>query len=272
MRQIQLLLVSVGMVFSLILAAVVVVSGYAQEDSQQEVLQLGARLYAENCEVCHGENGTGRVGATLSKDWPSIRPDLTVGNTIRSGVEGSVMPAWGQENGGPLTDDEIEALVVYILSWETGELELISPIPSPTARPPIAPLPKVEGDPNNGAVLYDQNCAMCHGIDGKGRVGATLDRVWTSIRPDLSVGNTIRNGVEGSVMPAWSQENGGPLTEEEIDDIVAFILTLSDQGEEVVFTPQPELETLPSDWVGIVITVMLLAVVIGLILLLQRRR
>ena len=163
MRQKNLQMGFIGLTLSLILAAVAVIGGYAQEDSQQEMLQLGARLYTENCEACHGENGTGRVGATLSKDWPSIRPDLTVENTIR-------------------------------------------------------------------------------------------------------------NGVEGSVMPAWSQENGGPLSEAEIDDIVAFVLTLSDQGEEVVFTPQPEPETLPSDWVGIVITVVLLAVVVGLILLLQRRR
>lgn len=272
MRQIHLLLVSIGLVLSLILAAMAVIGGYAQNDSQQEMLQLGARLFSENCEVCHGENGTGRVGATLSKDWPSIRPDLAVENTIRSGVEGSVMPAWSMENGGPLTDDEIESLVLYILSWETGGLELISPIPSPTARPAITPVPEVQGDPNNGAVLYDQNCAMCHGVDGQGRVGATLDRVWTSIRPDLSVGNTIRNGVVGSVMPAWSVENGGPLSEGEIDDVVAYILTLSDEGGTVIFTPQPEPETLPSGWVGVVITVVLLAVVVGLILLFQRRR
>jgi mono/diheme cytochrome c family protein len=260
-----------GLVLSLVFAAIAVIGANAQEDSQQEMLQLGARIYAENCEVCHGENGAGRVGATLSKDWPSIRPDLAVESTIRSGVEGSVMPAWSRENGGPLMDDDIDALVLYILSWETGGLDLISPIPSPTARPPITPIPEVQGDPNNGAVLYDQNCAMCHGVDGKGRVGATLDRVWTSIRPDLSVENTVRNGVEGSVMPAWSMENGGPLTEAEIDDVVSYILTLSDDNGIVVFTPQPEPETLPSGWVGIVITVVLLAVVVGLILLLQRR-
>jgi cytochrome c oxidase cbb3-type subunit III len=261
-----------GLALALLCAAIANTIVFAQEGDEQEVLQQGARLYVENCQVCHGENGQGRIGATLSKDWPSIRPDLAVENTIRNGVEGSVMPAWSVENGGPMTEEEIDALVLYILSWETGGLELMTPMPSPTTRALFTPVPLVEGDPNNGAVLYDQNCTMCHGPNGEGRVGATLDRVWTSIRPDLTMENTIKNGVEGSVMPAWSMENGGPLAEEQIDDIVAYLLTLSEARGTPVFTPQPEPQPQPSDLAGVVITGVLLVVVVGLILLVQRRR
>ena len=70
----------------------------AQDCSDLEVLELGASLYFENCVVCHGEDGQGRVGATLAKDWPSIRPDLRVRDTIESGGPGMLMPAWSQEN------------------------------------------------------------------------------------------------------------------------------------------------------------------------------
>ncbi len=31
------------------------------------------------------------------------------------------------------------------------------------------------GDPKRGGELYVENCAMCHGIDGQGRIGASLD-------------------------------------------------------------------------------------------------
>lgn len=261
-----------SLILTLVYASITAMVVFAQDSSEQELLQHGARLYEENCKVCHGENGEGRVGATLSKDFPSIRPDLAIENTIKNGVEGSVMPAWSTENGGPLVEEEIDALVLYILSWETGGLELMTPVPSPTARPPLIPVPQVQGDPNNGALLYDQNCAMCHGANGEGRVGATLDRVWTSIRPDLTVENTIRNGVPGSVMPAWSVENGGPLSEAHIDDIVSYIMTLSEDRGTPVFTPQPEPQELPSDWVGLAITGILLVSVVGLILLVQRRR
>jgi mono/diheme cytochrome c family protein len=272
MREKQLKKLSTAVVLTLIFLVFTIAGVTAQEDEQQEMLQQGARIYEENCKACHGENGTGRVGATLSKDWPSIRPDLAVENTIKNGVPGSVMPAWSKETGGPLTEEEIDSVVLFILSWETGGLELMTPVASPTTRLPITPIPQVQGDPNNGAVLYDQNCAMCHGANGEGRVGATLDRVWTSIRPDLTVGNTIRNGVEGSVMPAWSMEKGGPLADQQVNDIVAYILTLSDESGTPVFTPQPVPEPMPSSWAGVLITVVLLAVIIGVILLLQRRR
>ncbi len=196
-------------------------------NDQLKQIELGARLYAENCAVCHGPRGEGRFGATLAKNWPSIRPELRIKETIEKGVPGSPMPAWSQKHGGPLTDEEIEALVLYILSWETGGLPPLSPTPTFTPRPPITPVPNVEGDPNRGAILYAQNCAVCHGPNGEGRIGATLARAWPSIRPDLRVKETIVRGVPGSPMPAWSQENGGPLSNEDINDIVAFILSWS---------------------------------------------
>ncbi|HEY63383.1 MAG TPA: c-type cytochrome [Caldilineae bacterium] len=197
---------------------------WAQEPTQEE-LELGARLYAENCAVCHGPDGKGRVGVTLAKDWPSIRPGLRVREAIENGIPGSPMPAWSQKKGGPLTDEEIDALVRYILSWETGGIPPLAPTPTFTPRPPITPIPEVAGDPNRGAILYAENCAVCHGPSGEGRVGATLARAWPSIRPDLRVKTVIEEGVPGSPMPAWSRENGGPLTEQDIDDIVAFILS-----------------------------------------------
>ncbi len=220
----------------------------AQEGTDPDVLAQGAQLYAENCAVCHGDNGEGRIGATLAKDWPSIRPDLDIKNIIVNGVSGSFMPPWGKAQGGPFEDAEIDAIEAYILTWQTGEPAPIFVFPTPTARPPIEPVPEVEGDPNTGAVLYDQNCALCHGANGEGRIGATLDKDWPSIRPDLDVQNTVVNGVQGSYMPPWSQANGGPLTETEIDDLVAFVLSWSATGEETPIvnptlapTPVPEI-------------------------------
>jgi mono/diheme cytochrome c family protein len=201
-------------------------SASAQEGEDRQLLEQGAQIFAENCAVCHGEDGQGRVGATLAKDWPSIRPDLRIQQTIERGVAGSFMPAWGEVFGGPLDQQEIEAVTRYILSWETGQPRIIFPTPTIDIRVPITPPPGISGDPNNGARLFAANCAVCHGQDGQGRVGANLSQDWASIRPDLRVESVIENGVEGSVMPAWSQANGGPLTDQEIDDIVAFILAL----------------------------------------------
>jgi mono/diheme cytochrome c family protein len=219
--------VTILALIAVFLGLVFFIPAAAQEGDDQEQLELGGQIYAENCTVCHGEDGQGRVGATLAKNWPSIRPDLKVRDTIERGISGTLMPAWGQTYGGPLNDQEMDALVFYILSWQSGGPIYIYPIQTPSVQLALTPPPGVTGDPNRGALLYASNCAVCHGIEGEGRVGANLAKDWPSFRPDLLVKSTIENGVEGSVMPAWSREHGGPLTEQDINDIVAFILTWS---------------------------------------------
>jgi mono/diheme cytochrome c family protein len=240
------------------------------QDPTEEQLELGAQLFAENCAVCHGASGEGRVGAELSKDWPSIRPDLRVKTVIEEGVADSTMLAWSQENGGPLTDDEIEALTVYILSWETGGLPDLSPTPTFTPRPPITPIPDVEGDPNRGAVLYAENCAVCHGPNGEGRVGASLAKDWPALRADLRVKSVIERGVPDSPMSAWSQENGGPLTDGDINDIVAFILSWEASAQALELTPTPAQDRGPSAFSGplgalIVLIGLLVLIVVGVV-------
>lgn len=232
-----------GLFFGLFAALFLLAAGLihrpasAQEPVDQEKLNRGARLFQDNCAVCHGENGEGRVGASLTDAWPSIRPDLTAQTAIENGIPGSAMPAWLQANGGPLSTEEIDDLVYYILSWQEGGPPAVDLGPTATPRPPISPVPDVAGDPNTGAVLFDQNCAVCHGANGEGRIGATLAQNWPSIRPDLAVRTTITNGITGTTMPAWSQANGGPLSEQEIDHITAYVVSL--QPGAGVASPEP---------------------------------
>jgi cytochrome c oxidase cbb3-type subunit 3 len=245
----------------------------AQSGSNPQDVAEGARLFTENCAICHGSQGEGRVGATLSKDWPSIRPDLSIRAIIENGVTGSPMPAWSQPKGGPLTETEIDALVTYILTWESGEPYVPEYSQVYLPRTPIITVEYADGDPNVGAILYDVNCAACHGRNGEGRIGVTLAKNWPSIRADLTIQTTIENGVPGSTMPAWSQFNGGSLTEQDIHDIVAFILTMpviSTQGVE--FTPSSPSVTPANGLVGVALTVILFVLLVGVILFLQRKK
>ncbi len=252
-------------------------TGALAQTSDPGQVERGASLYAQNCAVCHGPNGEGRVGATLAKNWPSIRPDLTVKTIITNGVPGSVMPAWSQQNGGPLSQDDIDALVAYVLSWQTGGVSNVPTLAPSTPRPPITPVAAVEGDPNRGAALFDENCVVCHGRNGEGRIGATLAKSWSSVRPDLTIKTTIQNGVSGSLMPAWGQQNGGPLTDENINDLVAFVLSIPsgsvvqeapDQGPaQASPSPIPWL----SGWGGVVLFFVLFVVIVAVALIAQRR-
>jgi cytochrome c oxidase cbb3-type subunit III len=70
-------------------------------------------------------------------------------------------------------------------------------------------------------VLYGENCAGCHGLDGKG--GATVhlsDPVFLAIADDATIRHIVANGATGTPMPAFAQSAGGMLTDKQIDAIV----------------------------------------------------
>jgi mono/diheme cytochrome c family protein len=174
----------------------------------------------ENCTPKTARLPWGEGQGTLGygKDWPSSAR-VQVETVIRNGISGSPMPAWSQENGGPLTDEEINALVAYILTWQTGGPPTVFPTPTADSHPPLTPPPNVMGDPNQGATIYDQNCAVCHGENGEGRVGATLARDFPSIRPDLQLEATIARGVAGLRCQPGARRTAGLLTTEQIDHV-----------------------------------------------------
>lgn len=182
----------------------------------------GGPLYVENCAVCHGVSGEGRVGASLQQ-FPGIRVDAALEQTIARGIPGSVMPAFAQEFGGPLTAAEVSDLAAYIAAAFAGT-EPLEPLPTYVA-PAITPLPQVQGDPSAGAVVYQANCAVCHGADGRGRIGQTLAKAWPSADPSAYIRQVTRDGMAGTTMPAWGAARGGPLSDADIADVAAFVLT-----------------------------------------------
>jgi mono/diheme cytochrome c family protein len=100
---------------------------------------------------------------------------ITLGGVVRSGNINSAMPAWGQEYGGPLTRQQIEAVTAMIGEWLRETLE--NPPPSPVEVPDT-----VEA----GAEVYAQaGCVGCHGADLEGGVGPNLQTVGTALTDDL---------------------------------------------------------------------------------------
>lgn len=102
-----------------------------------------------------------------------------------------------------------------------------------TAAVPSSPTPAADAEPAaaDGATLFKQKCAICHGPDGRGD-GPTAkalnpkprnfhDAAYMNTRPDDSLLVVIRNGK--GAMPRW----GGVLKDEEIDALVTYIRDLS---------------------------------------------
>lgn len=245
--------------------SLIVVSVATAQDGEGDP-ERGGELYVQNCAMCHGLDGQGRIGASLDA-FPGISIDSTLRQTISEGIGGSVMPAWVQSEGGPLTQDEVDDIVAYI-TQSFGGTEPIAPAPTYVA-PEIPPLPDVEGDPSQGSVVYQVNCIVCHGDRGQGRFGKALAQSWPANQPEVFIRQVVREGISGTVMPAWAQDLGGPLSEGDIDNVTAFVLTL--EPVSVAPTPIPPEEGPLSATITLVIFgVLAFLLVIGLIIYYRR--
>ena len=70
--------------------------------------------------------------------------------------------------------------------------------------------------------LYAENCAGCHGSEGRGGGAIALaDPVYLAIVDDGSIRKVVANGVKGTSMPAFAQSAGGMLTNKQIDVITS---------------------------------------------------
>jgi mono/diheme cytochrome c family protein len=73
-------------------------------------------------------------------------------------------------------------------------------------------------------VLYGENCAGCHGADGRGGAAIPLgDPVYLAIADDTILRQAATKGIPGTSMPAFAQSAGGMLTARQIDLIVSGI-------------------------------------------------
>jgi mono/diheme cytochrome c family protein len=72
--------------------------------------------------------------------------------------------------------------------------------------------------------LYGENCAACHGADGRGGAAIALaNPVYLAIADETAMRAVVANGVRGTSMPAFAQAAGGMLTDKQIDALVGGI-------------------------------------------------
>ena len=176
--------------------------------------RAGAALFRNNCSQCHGSGAAGALG------YPNLLDDAwlwggtvdEIAYTIRHGIRNeedldarwSEMPAFGEI----LEVEEIASLVTHLQSFPEG----------------VDPL---AGD---AGVLYADNCAACHGDDGKGdrTLGAPnlTDAIWLYGSSTEQLTKSIAEGPFG-VMPPWL----GRLDEAEVRALAVYVHGLGG-GEE----------------------------------------
>ena len=91
-------------------------------------------------------------------------------------------------------------------------------------RPTEAEMPLRPSAVTDFAHLYGENCAGCHGADGKlGPATALNNPVYLAIVDDATMHRVIANGTAGTAMPPFVRSQGGTLTDPQIDLIIAGI-------------------------------------------------
>ncbi len=75
-----------------------------------------------------------------------------------------------------------------------------------------------------GQALFQKNCTLCHGNNGEGDIGPSLnDKKFLDNTADDQIFSIVSSGVPNTQMPAWNQSHGGPLTDEDVTQLVAFV-------------------------------------------------
>ena len=91
----------------------------------------------------------------------------------------------------------------------------------PPGKPTSADIELKPAEVRDFAVLFQLNCAGCHGQDGKGNAALSLaNPVYLAIANDDTIRRAVASGVRRSLMPAFAKRAGGTLTDEQIDILV----------------------------------------------------
>ena len=177
----------------------------------QEVMEVGARLFANNCATCHGGNAGGARGYPnlTDNDWLYGGNPEAIRSSLINGRRG-MMPPMIAAIGG--TDEAARDMALYVQSL---------------SRPALRDDPAKREAIERAAPRF-MVCAACHGGDGSGNqmLGAPnlTDDIWLYGGSLADIEEGLKKG-RGGVMPAF----GELLSAERIHVLTAYVYGLSKQ-------------------------------------------
>ncbi len=151
--------------------------------------EKGRALFTTHCVGCHGPQGEGGIGNSLSApSFLAIASDQFLRDTISLGRGHTAMPA-----SYDLKAEDVGALLAYIRSWQK----------SAPAYEDVAAA-AATADPKAGKTIFDGKCAACHGSQGEGGIGSRLNSdSFLSMADNRFLYNVITQGRPGTGMPSW---------------------------------------------------------------------
>lgn len=178
----------------------------------QPSVPTGLTLYRSRCTVCHGDSGEGNIGPSINNPAVlSIVSNEFLHDTIVRGRPGTAMPAWRQ-----LSSEDVADVIALLRSWQTQPGKEL-------------PSVRVQGDRQNGELLYTGVCASCHGPYAEGALGPQLaNPVFLDTVNDAMLIQWISFGRPGTQMRPHlrGQQGNADLSPSQIEDIVTFLRSL----------------------------------------------
>ncbi len=184
------------------------VSATAEADDAR--FAAGAAAWAKYCALCHGADAHGYVAdhapSLVSSTFLESVSDEFIARAIREGRRDTAMAAYGKMAGGPLTEDDIKAIIAFLRDHGPARVRL-----------PEGP---VVGDPARGEEIYETTCKQCHGTRSSPVSAPHLaDPRLLAAASDAFLRWAVVHGRPGTPMPSFE----GVLSEGEIDDVVAAL-------------------------------------------------
>ena len=173
----------------------------------------GEAIYPMICSACHGKDGQGKsyeefetgVASIGNQDFLSVASKDFIRFTIQNGRGGRQMMAWTPRFSG-LKLPELALTARFVKSRRT-------------VNSTWEQVQAIRGDASRGASIYQKNCAMCHGEDGRAaQVISISNQDFLAAATDEFLYKTIRHGRGNTAMPGWGQ-----FSAEDISDVIAHM-------------------------------------------------
>lgn len=267
MKRVQLEIV-LGTIFAFLSVAILTIMALEEkgrladfEKAQRaELIEFGAAVYEVNCTSCHGSHAQGvefvapclrceELFTTRLEDvgWEGGLEDyivsvVTTGRQVSTrptefvGGGSPAMPTWSEKLGGPLRDDQINAVAAFLVNFEEWAL---NPDLVPT---PVEEVMVVDDPLARGLAIYNQYCAACHTISGisTGIVGPALNGIATRAGTRVA-GLTAEEYIfESITLPSEYVVEDFPdnlmppgfvdlISDEQLQDLISFLMTLEEE-------------------------------------------
>ncbi len=196
-----------------------------------------AEIYQNNCARCHGDQGDGKGMISLYLDpaprdltkvaFMNSKPEERFLASIKQGVEGTSMPAWGRA----LSDDQIRGVLGFVFQNFVKEPRReLKPRNVPQTNPVAMSAESVRA----GEQIFLQRCTGCHGKKADGKGPNSLDIVprprnlrnhdFMNSANDNRLFESILYGVQGTAMPPWVDYG---LTQTDVGNLLNYLRSLN---------------------------------------------